>query len=241
MAITNVSSVVALLLNLEVIRPPGGRTTMADNTGTTQTQKSANARKASTRRSTAATKRSTAAKKAAQTRAQRSGATARRRTSTAAKSRATSAQTTTGRQADTTLGALAERAALTYVGAALVARDNVIETVDEFRTKYGTRSKAERKLETQLNRFERRGDKARRSLEREVKRTRTRVERELRQRRNRVRRQVRPLVRDARSQSNLAGARAENLGVQLQSAVQTGLTAGTELAAKVQERVAALA
>ena len=62
---------------------------MAETTGTTQTQRTANARKASTRRSTAATKRSTAAKKAAQTRAQRSGTAARRRTSAAAKSRAT--------------------------------------------------------------------------------------------------------------------------------------------------------
>jgi len=62
----------------------------------------------------------------------------------------------------------------------------------------------------------------------------------LRQRRNRVRRQVRPLVRDVRSQTTLSGARAENIGVQLQNAVQSGLTAGTEIAAKVQERVAAL-
>jgi hypothetical protein len=216
---------------------------MADQTGTTSTQRTANARKASTRRSTAATKRSTAAKKAAQTRAKRSGTTARRRTTTAAKSRANSAQRTAtreARQTEYTVQTLAEKAALTYVGAALTARDNVVDSLDELRTKYGTRAKAERKLETQLNKFERRGEKARKSLEREVKRTRTRVERELRQRRNRVRRQVRPLVRDARSQTNLVGAQGENVGVQLQNAVQTGLTAGTELAAKVQKRVAAL-
>jgi hypothetical protein len=216
---------------------------MAETTGTTQTQRTANARKGSTRRSTAATKRSTAAKKAAQTRAAKTGTTARRRTSAAAKSRATTAQSSTARQTrqtEYTVQALAERAVLTYVGAALTARDNVIGTVDELRTKYGTRSKAERKLETQLNKFERRGERARRNAEREVKRTRTRVERELRQRRTRVQRQVRPLVRDARSQSGLAGAQAENLGAQLQNVFQTGVTAGTELAAKVQERVAAL-
>ena len=219
---------------------------MADQSGTnrtnrTQSQRSTSARKASTRRSTAATKRSTTAKKAAQTRAQRSGAAARRRTSAAAKSRATRGTTSTGvRQADTTVQAIAERAVLTYVGAALTARDNVVDGVGEIYTKYNTRAKAERKLETQLNKFERRGEKARRSLEREVKRTRTRVERELRQRRTRVQRQVRPLVRDARSQSGLAGAQAENLGAQLQNVFQTGVTAGTDLAAKVQERVAAL-
>src|SRR4051812_25971543 len=219
---------------------------MAENTGTTrttQTQRSANARKATTKRSTAATKRSTTAKKAAQTRAQRSGTTARRRTTTAAKSRANSAQRTAtreSRQAEYTVQAIAERATLTYVGAALTARDNVVDSLDELRTKYGTRAKAERKLETQLNKFERRGEKARKSLEREVKRTRTRAERELRQRRNRARRQVRPLVKDARSQTGLVGAQTENVGVQLQNAVQSGLTAGTELASKVQKRVATL-
>ena len=217
---------------------------MADNnTGTSQTQRSANARKASTRRSTGATKRSTAAKKAAQTRAQRSGSTARRRTTTAAKARANSAQRTAtreARQTELTLQNVGERAALTYVGAALLARDNVVDTLDELRTKYGTRAKAERKLETQLRKAERRGETARRSLEREVKRTRTRVERELRQRRNRIRREVRPVVKNARSQAGLAGAQGENLGVQLQNVLQTGLTAGSQVAAEVQKRVAAL-
>src|SRR5205807_4990688 len=154
---------------------------MADNTGTTQTQARTRARKATTRRSTAATKRSTTAKKAAQTRAQRSGAAARRRTSATAKRRVTTGTPSTSvRQADYTVQALAERAVLTYVGAALTARDNVIGSVGELYSKYNTRAKAERKLETQLNKFERRGAKARRSLEREAKRTRTRVERELR-------------------------------------------------------------
>src|SRR3954464_5912626 len=216
---------------------------MAENTGTTQTQRSTNARNASTRRSTGATKRSTTAKKAAQTRAQRSGSTARRRTTTAAKARANSAQRTAtreARQTELTLQNVGERAALTYVGVALLARDNFVDTVDELRTKYGTRAKAERKLETQLRKAERRGETARRSLEREVKRTRTRVERQLRQRRNRLQRQVRPVAKNATSQAGLAGAQVENLGVQVQNVLQTGLTAGTQVATEVQKRVAAL-
>jgi len=218
---------------------------MADNTGTSQTktQRSTNARKASTRRSTAATKRSTTAKKAAQTRAAKSGTRARKRTTTAAKSRATSAQRTAARETRTTeltVQNVAERAALAYVGVALLARDNFVDTVDELRTKYGTRAKAERKLETQLRKAERRGETARRSLEREVKRTRTRVERQLRQRRNRIRRQVRPVAKNATAQAGLAGSQVENLGVQVQNVLQTGLTAGTQVATEVQKRVAAL-
>ena len=216
---------------------------MAENTGTTPPSTNAANAAASTQRATAATKRSTTQKKAAQTRAARSGAAARKRTTTAAKSQARSAEKTTARQArkaENTVQALTERAVLTYVGAALTARDNVVDSVDELRTKYGTRVKAERKLETQLNRFERRGAKARRSLEREVKRTRTRVERELRERRGRFERQVRPLTRDARAESNLFSSQAEYITAQFENLVQSSRTAGTELAEKLQKRVASL-
>src|SRR5439155_249024 len=83
-----------------------------------------------------------------------------KRTTTAAKSQARSAEKTTARQArkaENKVQALTERAVLTYVGAALTARDNVVDSVDELRTKYGTRATAERKPETQLRQFERRG------------------------------------------------------------------------------------
>ena len=215
---------------------------MAENTGTTPST-NADSAAASTQRATAATKRSTTQKKAAQTRAARSGAAARKRTTTAAKSQARSAEKTTARQArkaENKVQALTERAVLTYVGAALTARDNVVDSVDELRTKYGTRAKAERKLETQLRKFERRGETARRSLEREVKRTRTRVERELRERRGRFERQVRPLTRDARAESNLLSSQAEYITAQFENLVQSSRTAGTELAEKLQKRVASL-
>ena len=220
---------------------------MAENTGTrsqTKTQRSTNAQKASARRSTAATKRSTTAKKAAQTRAAKSGTRARKRTTTAAKSRATSAQRTTTAQARTTeltVQNVAERAALAYVGAALLARDNFVDTVDELRTKYGTQAKAQRKLETQLRKAERRGETARKSLEREVKRTRTRVERELRQRRNRFERQVRPIVKDVTANGGNLSAQSELIGARLENLVQTFATAGTKVAERVTERVPSIA
>ena len=65
------------------------------------------------------------------------------------------------------------------VGAALVARDKVIESVSDTISTYSSPSKTQ----AQLRRFERRATTARSRLEREVRKTRVRVERELRQRR----------------------------------------------------------
>jgi hypothetical protein len=194
----------------------------------------------STARKTTATKRSTAAKRGAQTRAARSGAAARKRATTRAKAQATRAERTV--QAETKTGFervtdVAEKAALIQVGAVLTARDNAVSTVNDLRTTYGTRAKAERKLETELRKFERRGNTARKSLERQVKKTRTQLERELRQRRARLERQVKPLVKDA---GNLS-AQSELVSAQLGNIAQSAATAGTKVAARVQERVAAIA
>jgi len=216
---------------------------MAQNTRTT-TQRSASASKSTARRKTTATKRSTTAKKAAQTRAARSGATARKRTTSRAKATATRAERTVQVETKTGIdrvGDVAGKVALIQVGAVLTARDNAINTVNDLRTTYGTRAKAERKLETQLRRLERRGETARKSLEREVKRTRTKVERQLRQRRNRFQRQVKPLVKDATSQAGNFGAQSELVSAQLGNLAQSVATAGTQVAARVQERVATLA
>jgi hypothetical protein len=65
------------------------------------------------------------------------------------------------------------------LGAALVARDQLVASVNDAISNYGS----PRRAQTQLRRFERRGITARNRLEREVRKTRTRVERELRQRR----------------------------------------------------------
>ncbi len=83
----------------------------------------------------------------------------------------------------------AERAVLIPLGAALIARDRVVSSVNELAS-LSSPSKAQ----TQLNRFERRGYTARSRFEREVRRTRVRVERELRQRRQEIERKVTNLV-----------------------------------------------
>ncbi len=83
-------------------------------------------------------------------------------------------------------GDYAERAVLIPVGAALIARDRVVASVNDTISSYGSTSKAQ----AQLRRFERRGVTARNRIEREVRKTRVRVERELRQRRREIERTV---------------------------------------------------
>lgn len=76
-------------------------------------------------------------------------------------------------------GSYAERAVLIPVGAALIARDRLVSSVNDTVTAYSSPSKAQ----AQLRKFERRGNTARKRLEREVRKARTSVERELRRRR----------------------------------------------------------
>jgi hypothetical protein len=80
----------------------------------------------------------------------------------------------------------AERAVLIPVGAALIARDRVLTSVNDTISRYSSTSKAQ----AQLRRFERRGTIARNRIEREVRKTRVRVERELRQRRRKIEKTV---------------------------------------------------
>jgi hypothetical protein len=174
-----------------------------------------------TRRKAATTNRSTAAKKAAATRARNQAAEASKRSTAARKAAETRRELARGpvdRYAD-----LAGKAVTIQVGAALVARDTVAAAVNELATKYSSRDKVQRELrarqrrvETELRRFERRGETAR-----------ARVERDLRG----LRGNVVTTRRDVGAQAGLAGARVGNL-------VQTGITAGTQVAAKVTERVA---
>ena len=125
---------------------------MATQTQTrTQTQRKASAQKAAATRRRNAAKRSRSAKKAAETRAQ--------------------AQLNTFQ----VVQHQAERAALIPVGAALSARDAVVEAVTPY---VSGRDSAEREFErvgkrvqVSLKRFERRGNTARNRALREVKRT----------------------------------------------------------------------
>ena len=99
-------------------------------------------------------------------------------------------------------GDYAERAILIPVGAALIARERMVASVNDTIATYSSSSKAQ----AQLRRFERRGATARNRLEREVRKTRVRVERELRQRRRGIEKTVEER-RDAASKSrgDLAG------------------------------------
>ena len=188
-----------------------------------------------TARKTAATKRSTAAKKAAETRREL-------------------AKTPVDRIAET-----AERSVLIPVGAALVARDRLVDVVDDLRGSFSTRDKAEkelqlrrRRLEAELKRFERRGTTARTKAERQLKQRRTKVERDIKQRRNRfertlktnrtrVERELKTFRRDLGSQATVATKNVEFLTARVENLVQTGLTAGTKAATTVQERLASVA
>jgi hypothetical protein len=80
----------------------------------------------------------------------------------------------------TSTASYAERAVLIPVGAALIARDRVVSSVNDTISTYSSTSKTQ----AQLRKFERRGNTARKRLEREVRKARTSVERELRKRRH---------------------------------------------------------
>ena len=140
---------------------------------TTQTGRSAGAKKAAATRSANARKRSAAAKKAAATRAD-------------------NARTPVDYATE-----YAEKAVLIPLGASLVARDRVIETVSDLSDLYTDRAKAEK----ELRKFERRGRTARNRFEREVRKNRTKVERTLRTRRNRVEREIKAFRRDLDKQA----------------------------------------
>jgi hypothetical protein len=156
----------------------------------TPTQRKATAQKAAATRRRNAAKRSRSARKAAETRAQAELNTLQ------------------------VVQHQAERAVLIPVGATLVARDSVIEAVKPLadgETRERELSKLQKRVSTNLRRFERRGTTARNRAVREVKRTRTRVERELRQRRNRTLRTVKQNRREVEKQLKSARQRVTSL------------------------------
>ena len=136
------------------------------------------ARKTTRRRASSAARNSTAAKS-------RRASTARTRAVSDAQASIRQAETST-RESAGVFGDYAERAVLIPVGAALIARDRVLASVNDTISSYGSTSKAQ----AQLRRFERRGVTARNRVEREVRKTRVRVERELRQRRREIEKTV---------------------------------------------------
>jgi hypothetical protein len=167
---------------------------------TTATPASTPAEKAAATRKKNAVKRSTTAKKAAAT----------RRQTTAAKQAAEAKQDIIKNPVKRA-GAMAEKAVLVPVGAALVAREGVASTIEELRASYSTR----KKTESELRRFERRGTTA-------VKR----VEREMRSMMKGIESRTEPVTKNV----ELVTARVEN-----------AVASGRNAAAKVQERITARA
>ncbi|HTW43267.1 MAG TPA: hypothetical protein VMD79_13235 [Solirubrobacteraceae bacterium] len=129
------------------------------------------------------------------------------------------AATTQARTEPARVSDYAERAVLIPVGAALIARDRVVDSVTETLSTYSSPSKAQ----TQLRRFERRGTTARNRLEREVRKARVRAERQLRQRRRTIESTVSELEerRDAfaKSSSELFSTRIPELANQVQERI----------------------
>ncbi len=130
------------------------------------------------------------------------------------------AQTAT-RETAGVFGDYAERAVLIPVGAALIARDRVVESVSDTLSIYASTSKTQ----AQLRRFERRGATARNRLEREVRKARVRVERQLRQRRRRIE----STVSELEERRDLFTKSADDLANRV-----------PELANRVQERILSL-
>jgi hypothetical protein len=95
----------------------------------------------------------------------------------------------------------AERVILTYTGAVLTARDNVVELADSLVKRYGSVDAVQRNVSRDLTKFERRGVTAR-----------DRVERELRQRREAV-------VKRASAVTDVVGGQIKATGEQVKALV----------------------
>jgi hypothetical protein len=164
-----------------------------------------------------ATRRSTTATAPSKTTGRRVRTQARNETREAARANVRAARTT-AEQGKSLVG----RAALTYVGATLEARDRVLGAAGTVADTFGTRKKAERELKKLQARYERRGTTARNQLERVVRRNRSAVEREAAQRPNAVTEQ-------------LAGVSGR-----VEDAVQAGVAATQRVGTFAKERVTSL-
>ncbi len=128
---------------------------------------------------------------------------------------------------------LAERAALTYIGATLEARDRVVGTASTIAGTFSTRKKTEKELNKLQGRYERRGVKARNQLERDVKKARTRLERVVRRNRTAV-------ERDAASRSNVVTEQLAGVSSRVEGVAQVGVATASRVGTIAKERVTAL-
>jgi hypothetical protein len=129
---------------------------------------------------------------------------------------------------------LVERAALTYVGATLEARDRVIGAAGTVADTFGTRKKAERELKKLQARYERRGTTSRNQLERDVKKARTRLERVVRRNRNAV-------ERDAARRPNVVTEQLSGVSNRVEEVAQVGVAAASRVGTIAKDRITAIA
>jgi len=221
-------------------------TTSTSTTSTTTASKPAASKPAAKKRAAAKRKpaaRKTAARKPSARRTTTRSATATspskstgRRVRTQAKNEtreAVKANQRAARISAEQVSSLAERAALSYVGATLEARDRLIETTGSVVDTLGSRKKAERELKKLQGRYERRGVKARNQIERDVKKARTRLERVVRRNRNAV-------ERDAARRDNVVTSQLTGVSNRVEEVAQVGVAAATRVGTLAKDRVASL-
>jgi predicted nucleic acid-binding Zn-ribbon protein len=124
-----------------------------------------------------------------------------------------------------------------YVGAGYEARDRVVGLAGELVNRYGSRTAVEKEIkrsrrdvESDIKRFERRGNTARNQIERDVRKARARLERELRGRQ-----------REAARRRNLVTEGIATVSGRVEETVQFGVATGGRLASVAKDRVAAIA
>lgn len=137
--------------------------------------------------------------------------TAKRNATVASNARAKAAKATVteAKSGATLVGSYAEKAVLVPVGAALTARDKVVELVEEMLDTYSTR----KKTEAQIKRFERRGISAKNRLETEARKARTRAGREVKKHKG----TVSGLDRRREDATKVVTGRVEDVGAQIKS------------------------
>jgi hypothetical protein len=208
-----------------------------NNNTTTTTTKAKPKAKPAARRSNA--RRTPSRKAPSKSTGRRQRTIAKNETRDAAHAQARAARTTAAQGRN-----VAERAALVYVGATLEARDRVLGLAGEFVNRYGTRSAAEREVNKDIRRFERRGErdvkKARTLLERAMRTRRRDAERLLRRNRRTVEQQVNAAERQTARQPNPVASRIADVSTRVEDAAQFSVATGTRIASVAKDRVTAL-
>jgi hypothetical protein len=212
-------------------------TTNTTTTSTTTASKPAAAKTPAAAKKPAARKRKPAARRSTRsTTATTPSKSTGRRVRTQARNETREAAQANIRAARTTAEqgkSLVERAALTYVGVTLTARDRVVDAAGTVADTFGTRKKAVRELEKLQARYERRGTTSRNQLERDVKKARTRLERVVRRNRNAV-------EKDASRRSNVVTEQLAGVSGRIEDVAQVGVATATRVGSIAKDRVTAL-